>query len=193
MESEEEHKECVVEQWAAEVFQEPELRGRRLKKCKVYGTKVGESSSYSRPESGLPKSALAGGDFTAHVMIVQTSEDVGSKIASFSPDGPRSVCVLSATGELSSVVIGPSNSSDGTSIRYEACPNYTFLIFLTMRFSFLTALVRLLDLKGFYAFVKISYLFCSTVPIVKPILTPHAFRKKGRKKESSSSVDEPLN
>ncbi|PON75286.1 PPC domain containing protein, partial [Trema orientale] len=46
----------------------------------------------------------AGGSFTPHVMTVETGEDVVSRILS-SQKGPRAVCILSATGVVSSVTI----------------------------------------------------------------------------------------
>ncbi|MED6155471.1 hypothetical protein PIB30_005675 [Stylosanthes scabra] len=60
----------------------------------------------------------AGGSFTPHVMIVGTGEDVVSRILSFFQNGPRSVCILSATGSVSSVVIRQSGVSGGL-LRYE--------------------------------------------------------------------------
>ncbi|XP_020992836.1 AT-hook motif nuclear-localized protein 11-like [Arachis duranensis] len=57
----------------------------------------------------------AGGSFTPHVMIVGTGEDVVSRILSFFQKGPRVVCILSATGSVSSVVI----RQPGGLLRYE--------------------------------------------------------------------------
>ncbi|XP_052115631.1 AT-hook motif nuclear-localized protein 11-like isoform X2 [Arachis duranensis] len=57
----------------------------------------------------------AGGSFTPHVMIVGTGEDVVSRILSFFQKGPRAVCILSATGSVSSVVI----RQPGGLLRYE--------------------------------------------------------------------------
>lgn len=52
----------------------------------------------------------AGGGFTPHVVTVNTGEDVVSTILSFSQKGPRAVCVLSATGVVSSVFIRQSGA-----------------------------------------------------------------------------------
>ncbi|KAK7262213.1 hypothetical protein RJT34_29776 [Clitoria ternatea] len=60
----------------------------------------------------------AGGSFTPHVLIVNTGEDVVSRIVSFFHKGPRSVCILSATGTVSSVVIRQPTASGGV-LRYE--------------------------------------------------------------------------
>ncbi|KAJ8899554.1 hypothetical protein K2173_018528 [Erythroxylum novogranatense] len=55
----------------------------------------------------------AGGDFTPHVVTVNTGEDVAAKILSFSQKGPRGVCVLSANGAVSNVTIRQPGSSGG--------------------------------------------------------------------------------
>lgn len=55
----------------------------------------------------------AGGDFTPHVVTVNTGEDVASKILSFSQKGPRGICVLSANGAVSNVTIRQPGSSGG--------------------------------------------------------------------------------
>ncbi|XP_057471283.1 AT-hook motif nuclear-localized protein 7-like [Actinidia eriantha] len=55
----------------------------------------------------------AGGDFTPHVVTVNTGEDVAQKILSFSVKGPRGICVLSANGAVSNVTIRQPGSSGG--------------------------------------------------------------------------------
>ncbi|KAJ7971483.1 AT-hook motif nuclear-localized protein [Quillaja saponaria] len=55
----------------------------------------------------------AGGDFTPHVVTVNTGEDVAGKIQSFAQKGPRGVCVLSANGAVSNVTIRQPGSSGG--------------------------------------------------------------------------------
>ncbi|KAK4286379.1 hypothetical protein QN277_002940 [Acacia crassicarpa] len=50
----------------------------------------------------------AGGGFTPHVVTVNTGEDVVNTILSFSQKGPRAVCVLSAIGVVSTVIIRQS-------------------------------------------------------------------------------------
>ncbi|KAE8784752.1 AT-hook motif nuclear-localized protein 7-like [Hordeum vulgare] len=59
----------------------------------------------------------AGGSFTPHVIIVPAREDVAARIMSFSQRGPRSVCILAASGTISNVAFnkpGSSGSSDST-------------------------------------------------------------------------------
>lgn len=55
----------------------------------------------------------AGGDFTPHVVTVNTGEDVAAKIISLSQKGPRGICVLSANGAVSNVTIRQPGSSGG--------------------------------------------------------------------------------
>ncbi|XP_031252775.1 AT-hook motif nuclear-localized protein 7-like [Pistacia vera] len=55
----------------------------------------------------------AGGDFTPHVVTVNTGEDVAGKILSFSQKGPRGICILSANGAVSNVTIRQPGSSGG--------------------------------------------------------------------------------
>ncbi|XVF76286.1 hypothetical protein PTKIN_Ptkin13bG0254200 [Pterospermum kingtungense] len=55
----------------------------------------------------------AGGDFTPHVVTVNTGEDVAGKILSLSQKGPRGICILSANGAISNVTIRQPGSSGG--------------------------------------------------------------------------------
>ncbi|GMJ12064.1 hypothetical protein HRI_004875600 [Hibiscus trionum] len=55
----------------------------------------------------------AGGDFTAHVVKVNTGEDVLEKILSLSQKGTRGICILSANGAVSNVTIRQPGSSGG--------------------------------------------------------------------------------
>ncbi|CAN0926335.1 AT-hook motif nuclear-localized protein 1 [Linum grandiflorum] len=62
----------------------------------------------------------AGGDFTPHVLTVNTGEDVAGKIMTLSQKGSRGICVLSANGAVSNVTIRQPSSSGGI-LTYEAC------------------------------------------------------------------------
>ncbi|OAY40947.1 AT-hook motif nuclear-localized protein 10 [Manihot esculenta] len=55
----------------------------------------------------------AGGDFTPHVITVNTGEDVAGKILSLAHKGPRGICILSANGAVSNVTIRQPGSSGG--------------------------------------------------------------------------------
>ncbi|KAK7404815.1 hypothetical protein VNO78_05791 [Psophocarpus tetragonolobus] len=60
----------------------------------------------------------AGGSFIPHVLTVNIGEDLVSTIMSFYDKGPRAVCVLSATGSLSSVALREHSISNVVT-RYE--------------------------------------------------------------------------
>ncbi|XP_076918264.1 AT-hook motif nuclear-localized protein 1-like [Bidens hawaiensis] len=59
-----------------------------------------------------------GANFTPHIINVNAGEDVTMKVISFSQQGPRSICILSANGVISSVTLRQPNSSGGT-LTYE--------------------------------------------------------------------------
>ncbi|KAF2307558.1 hypothetical protein GH714_029721 [Hevea brasiliensis] len=66
------------------------------------------------PASGSELFAnTAGGDFTPHVVTVNTGEDVAGKILAFAQKGPRGICILSANGAVSNVTIRQPGSSGG--------------------------------------------------------------------------------
>ncbi|CAI0413942.1 unnamed protein product [Linum tenue] len=56
----------------------------------------------------------AGANFTPHIITVNAGEDVTMKIISFSQQGPRAICILSANGVISSVTLRQPDSSGGT-------------------------------------------------------------------------------
>ncbi|XWS73971.1 hypothetical protein CRYUN_Cryun02cG0175200 [Craigia yunnanensis] len=60
----------------------------------------------------------AGGSFSPHVLFVYTGEDLVGKIASFCLRASRSVCILAASGAVSSVTLFKPGSSFGT-LTYE--------------------------------------------------------------------------
>ncbi|KAJ9147793.1 hypothetical protein P3X46_029914 [Hevea brasiliensis] len=59
-----------------------------------------------------------GANFTPHILTVNAGEDVTMKIISFSQQGPRALCILSANGVISSVTLRQPDSSGGT-LTYE--------------------------------------------------------------------------
>ncbi|KAJ8900364.1 hypothetical protein K2173_025004 [Erythroxylum novogranatense] len=59
-----------------------------------------------------------GTNFTPHVITVNTGEDVTMKVISFSQQGPRAICILSANGVISNVTLRQPDSSGGT-LTYE--------------------------------------------------------------------------
>ncbi|KAJ0964162.1 hypothetical protein J5N97_029284 [Dioscorea zingiberensis] len=60
----------------------------------------------------------AGANFTPHVINVAAGEDVTMKVISFSQQGPRAICILSANGVISNVTLRQPDSSGGT-LTYE--------------------------------------------------------------------------
>lgn len=63
-------------------------------------------------------SCSVGGNFTPHIITVNAGEDVTMKVISFSQQGPRGICILSANGVISSVTLRQPDSSGGT-LTYE--------------------------------------------------------------------------
>ncbi|XP_044501465.1 AT-hook motif nuclear-localized protein 1-like [Mangifera indica] len=59
-----------------------------------------------------------GANFTPHVITVNAGEDVTMKVISFSQQGPRAICILSANGVISNVTLRQPDSSGGT-LTYE--------------------------------------------------------------------------
>ncbi|WOL10118.1 AT-hook motif nuclear-localized protein 9-like isoform X1 [Canna indica] len=62
----------------------------------------------------------AGMGFTPHVIRIAVGEDIATKIMSFSQQGPRAICILSANGVVSTVTLRQSATSGGT-VTYECC------------------------------------------------------------------------
>ncbi|CAJ1929036.1 unnamed protein product [Sphenostylis stenocarpa] len=65
---------------------------------------------------------ITGTGFTPHVISAEAGEDIAAKIMAFCEQGPRTVCILSATGPIRNVTIRqpPSASSlSGTDVSYE--------------------------------------------------------------------------
>lgn len=60
----------------------------------------------------------AGVGFTPHVIAIAAGEDIATKIMSFSQQGPRAVCILSASGAISNVTVRQPAASGGT-VTYE--------------------------------------------------------------------------
>ncbi|XP_043716754.1 AT-hook motif nuclear-localized protein 9-like [Telopea speciosissima] len=63
-------------------------------------------------------SGSAGMGFTPHIITVAVGEDIATKIMSFSQQGPRAVCILSANGAVSTVTLRQPATSGGT-VTYE--------------------------------------------------------------------------
>ncbi|XP_057455337.1 AT-hook motif nuclear-localized protein 1-like [Lotus japonicus] len=59
-----------------------------------------------------------GTSFMPHIITVNAGEDITMKVISFSQQGPRAICILSANGVISNVTLRQPDSSGGT-LTYE--------------------------------------------------------------------------
>ncbi|XP_062221442.1 AT-hook motif nuclear-localized protein 9-like [Phragmites australis] len=59
-----------------------------------------------------------GTGFTPHVIIISPGEDVAARIMAFSQQGPRAVCIISATGAVSTATLHQDSESGGV-VTYE--------------------------------------------------------------------------
>ncbi|XP_031382433.1 AT-hook motif nuclear-localized protein 6-like isoform X2 [Punica granatum] len=73
---------------------------------------------YESPGLGNKLAYFVGANFTPHVITVNPGEDVTMKVMSFSQQGSRAICVLSANGTISNVSLRQPTSSGGT-LTYE--------------------------------------------------------------------------
>ncbi|KAL7593828.1 AT-hook motif nuclear-localized protein 1 [Lactuca sativa] len=90
----------------------------KKKKVKMNSSEGKLKNSYGSMDLGDRISS--GGSFTPHMVTVNPGEDVTSKIISFTKDGPRSICILSAVGVISHVTLRHADSSSsGGTVTYE--------------------------------------------------------------------------
>ncbi|KAL1201171.1 AT-hook motif nuclear-localized protein 3 [Cardamine amara subsp. amara] len=68
--------------------------------------------------AGVGTADFVGANFTPHVLTVNAGEDVTMKIMTFSQQGSRAICILSANGPISNVTLRQSMTSGGT-LTYE--------------------------------------------------------------------------
>lgn len=68
--------------------------------------------------SGDWNTSSLGTGFMPHMITVNAGEDVTMKVISFSQQGPRAICILSANGLISNVTLRQHDSSGGT-LTYE--------------------------------------------------------------------------
>ncbi|XP_010426692.1 PREDICTED: AT-hook motif nuclear-localized protein 7-like [Camelina sativa] len=83
--------------------------------------------SIHKPTSRFPSSSSGqklglgsgvGSNFTPHIITVNTGEDITMRIISFSQQGRRAICILSANGVVSNVTLRQPDSCGGT-LTYE--------------------------------------------------------------------------
>ncbi|KAL6959787.1 hypothetical protein U1Q18_039942 [Sarracenia purpurea var. burkii] len=78
----------------------------------------GRPRGSGRKQNFAALGSAAGVGFTPHVITVKAGEDVSSKIMSFSQNGTKTICILSANGAISNVTLRQSATSGGT-VTYE--------------------------------------------------------------------------
>ncbi|XVF13272.1 hypothetical protein REPUB_Repub08aG0194400 [Reevesia pubescens] len=88
------------------------------KKGKVKSPTSVSKAKYELENLGEWVACSVGANFTPHIITVNAGEDVTMKIISFSQQGPRAICILSANGVISSVTLRQPDSSGGT-LTYE--------------------------------------------------------------------------
>ncbi|GAV70362.1 DUF296 domain-containing protein [Cephalotus follicularis] len=88
------------------------------KKGKVKPTSSVSKTKFELENLGEWVACSVGANFTPHIITVNAGEDVTMKIISFSQQGPRAICILSANGVISSVTLRQPDSSGGT-LTYE--------------------------------------------------------------------------
>ncbi|VVB12652.1 unnamed protein product [Arabis nemorensis] len=72
-----------------------------------------------RPRKYAPDGGTGGVGFTPHVIEVKTGEDIAMKVRAFSLQGPRAICILSATGAVSGVMLRQATNSNGAVKHHE--------------------------------------------------------------------------
>ncbi|KAF5731099.1 hypothetical protein HS088_TW19G00703 [Tripterygium wilfordii] len=86
-------------------------RGRQIDSIK-------KSHKFEYETPGNKIAYFVGANFTPHVITVNAGEDVTMKVMSFSQQGARAICILSANGTISNVTLRQPSSSGGT-LTYE--------------------------------------------------------------------------
>ncbi|KAG5538409.1 hypothetical protein RHGRI_019103 [Rhododendron griersonianum] len=89
-------------------------------------------------------SGSAGMGFTPHVITIAVGEDITTKIMSFSQQGPRAICILSASGSVSSVTLRqPSTSGGNVTYEHDMDISASFYIAKTFPLAFLPTLKQI--------------------------------------------------
>uniref|UniRef100_A0A6N2NFV7 AT-hook motif nuclear-localized protein n=2 Tax=Salix TaxID=40685 RepID=A0A6N2NFV7_SALVM len=79
---------------------------------------VKKQHNYEYESTGNKIAYFVGANFMPHVITVNAGEDVTMKVMSFSQQGARAICILSANGTISNVTLRQPTSSGGT-LTYE--------------------------------------------------------------------------
>ncbi|MED6169368.1 hypothetical protein PIB30_020844 [Stylosanthes scabra] len=82
------------------------------------GRPPGSGKKQQLASLGELMSGTAGMGFTPHIITVAVGEDIATKVMAFSQQGPRAICIMAATGAVSTVTLGQPSTSGG-SVTYE--------------------------------------------------------------------------
>lgn len=82
------------------------------------GKPKGMEFKQSKKAGADPLGDSVGTNFMPHIITVNAGEDITMKVISFSQQGPRAICILSASGVISNVTLRQPDSSGGT-LTYE--------------------------------------------------------------------------
>ncbi|MED6145220.1 hypothetical protein PIB30_023169 [Stylosanthes scabra] len=88
------------------------------KRGKSRGMEHKQSKKFGFDQLGEYHSCADGTNFLPHIITVNAGEDITMKVISFSQQGPRAICILSASGVISNVTLRQPDSSGGT-LTYE--------------------------------------------------------------------------
>ncbi|GAV65831.1 AT_hook domain-containing protein/DUF296 domain-containing protein [Cephalotus follicularis] len=81
---------------------------------KARGRPPGSSTKKTQPSQLQPQTlGVHGFSFTPYVINVKAGEDISAKIMSFSQQGPRDVCILSANGAISNAILRQQSAANG--------------------------------------------------------------------------------
>ncbi|KAL4392964.1 hypothetical protein AHAS_Ahas02G0004600 [Arachis hypogaea] len=87
--------------------------------CVNVGAPAGAPSGEPvKRKRGELMSGTAGMGFTPHIITVAVGEDIATKVMAFSQQGPRAICIMAATGAVSTVTLRQPSTSGGT-VTYE--------------------------------------------------------------------------
>ncbi|KAK7390106.1 hypothetical protein VNO78_25405 [Psophocarpus tetragonolobus] len=88
------------------------------KRGKMRGMEYKKSKKVGLDYLGDLNACSDGTNFMPHIITVNAGEDITMKVISFSQQGPRAICILSANGVISNVTLRQPDSSGGT-LTYE--------------------------------------------------------------------------
>ncbi|KAG6669687.1 AT-hook motif nuclear-localized protein 1-like isoform X1 [Carya illinoinensis] len=95
-----------------------DLSATKRGKVRPSGLEYKQHKKVGMQNFGEWNACSVGTNFLPHIITVNAGEDVTMKVISFSQQGPRAICILSANGVISNVTLRQPDSSGGT-LTYE--------------------------------------------------------------------------